>query len=144
MKHIFTLFTILVATLNNYTCDCITYPVESYIGNIDYIFTGKVIALVENDEFTQFPDSPANRKFYADKSYTVQVLIIEKLKTERLRSDTLEFSSDFSNCDPIYVLGKSYLFFADKLKDNKFKMAHCTPWGEMKDSEENIEILRKN
>ncbi|MFA5432540.1 MAG: hypothetical protein WC319_06660 [Candidatus Paceibacterota bacterium] len=143
MKTILFILTVVFTTLSGFACDCIVYPVESYINKVDYIFTGKVIELLGDLDSTQYIDIPENRIFFKNKSYIVRVVIIERLKTGQLKNDTLEFDSDYTNCDPVYELGKSYLFFAEKAKDNKFKMAHCTPWGEIKESAENIEILRK-
>lgn len=126
MRNIITAIYILSAAYYSYTCDCAMHPIESYIKKVDYIFTGKVIEILDTIDADKFIDTLANRAYFKSKGYRVKVLIIEKLKTGRLKTDTLEFTSDFSNCDPIYELNESYLFFADKTKDRKFKMTHCT------------------
>jgi hypothetical protein len=143
MKYL--LMTILILNISSricHSCDCIMYPIEWYIDKVDIIFTGKVVELLDKIDTNELFNTPKNREFYKDKAYMVKVLVLEKLKTGKLKSDTLEFVSDFSNCDPIYELGETYLFFADKTKDRKFKMTHCTYWGKIEDSKENIEKLK--
>lgn len=142
MRHIIITILMLGAFKSSYACDCILYPVETYINKVDVIFTGTVIELVEKVDTTKFYNTPQNRKYFENKAYKVKVLIVERLKTGELKSDTVEFTSDFTNCDPIYELNEAYLFFANKAEGGKYKMAHCTRWGLLKDSQENIRKLK--
>ena len=143
MKHF--LATILILTTTFFysnSCDCEMHTIEWYINKVDIIFTGRVIELIDKIDTNQFINTPQNREFYSNKSYTAKVLILEKLKTGKLKSDTLEFTSEFSNCDPLYELGETYLFFADKTNDSKFIMTHCSFWGKLDESLENIKELK--
>ena len=144
MKHIILTIFILCTGYKTYACDCIIYPIETYIKKVDIIFTGKVIELLDTINADKYIDTPENIQFYKGKAYTVRVLIIERLKTGQNKSDTLEFASDYTNCDPIYKLNESYLFFADKTESEKFKMTHCTYWGTLDESKGNIEKLKAN
>lgn len=126
---------------NTYGCDCIMYPVEAYIDRVDFIFTGKVIELLDKKDSNDFILMLYNQEFYKNKSYTVKILILNRLKVGNIEADTLEFTSDFTNCDPLYILGESYLFFANKSENNKFKMAHCTYWGFVNKSRKHIKKL---
>ena len=134
---------ILCLTYSSFACDCLMYPIETYIDKVDIIFTGKVIELMEQVDTNYYFNTPKLREFYKNKSFRAKVLVLKRLKTGELKSDTLEFTSDYTNCDPIYELGESYLFFANKTKNETYKMTHCTYWGTIKDSKKNIKKLKK-
>jgi len=142
IKSILYVLVAFFTTFSSFACDCLVYPVESYINKVDYIFTGKVIELLEEIDSTQYIMTKSNRKFYQNKSYSVRLVTIELLKTGGHELDTLEFISDYSNCDPLYELGKTYLLFVNRTSDDKFITAHCTPWGEIAKSVENIKRLK--
>ena len=137
-----TITTLYLAT-NSFACDCEMKPVETYINSVDIIITGKVIELLDKIDTADYINSQFDKEFYKNKAHLVKVLILKKLKTGNIKSDTLEFTSDFSNCDPIYKLGESYLFFANKTRDEKYKMAQCTWWGTVKESKRNINKICK-
>ena len=142
MKRNLITLLILCLSYNIYSCDCLMYPIESYINQVDIIFTGKVIEVLDKNDTSHYLNNSANKEFFKDKGYRVKVLILKRLKTGKLISDTLEFTSDFSNCDPLYKLGESYLFFANKCQGERFKMAHCTWWGTLHKSKKNIRKLK--
>ncbi len=142
MKKAFITILMICLTYNIYSCDCLKYPIESDINKVDIIFTGKVIEILDKNDTSHFINNPVNKEFFKDKGYRVKVLILKRLKTGKLISDTLEFTSDFTNCDPLYKLGESYLFFANKCEGGKFKMAHCTWWGTVDKSKGNIKKIK--
>lgn len=125
-------------------CDCIIHDrVEKYANEVEFIFTGTVIELLDSLNEDQYPFFADQLDYWNTRRYTAKVLIIEILKTGELISDTVEFTSQFTNCDPIYELGKSYLFFADTPNNIDFQMTWCTPWGNLSNSEENLKRLRR-
>ncbi len=142
MKRTIITILLLNAAYCSCACDCIMFPIDSYIKKVDYIFTGKVIEVLDSIDFEDIIDTPNNRAYMKDRGYRVRVVIIEKIKTKQLKYDTLEFTSDFSGCDPVYKLNESYLFFADKTKSGKFKMVHCTYWGPLEESKDKIKKLK--
>ncbi|MER3328848.1 MAG: hypothetical protein RIF34_04655 [Candidatus Kapaibacterium sp.] len=154
MKSIFIkiilILTSLVFTYESTACDCVIYSDKSiYLSKVDLVFTGKVVELIRAEskeiEIPQFIDTVPKlrddwKKMYPDRYYA-RVILIDNIKGNNIEIDTMFFTSEFSNCDPSYKINQSYLFFADRLKNNQFKMAHCTPWGKLEDSEEIIEKL---
>lgn len=142
MRYIITTLFILSSTYYSNACDCIMYPIEAYVNKVDFIFTGKVIEILYPTDIDKFIVTPNNKAFYKNKGYRVKVLIIESLKTGKLKADTLEFTSDFKNCDPLYKLDESYLFFAEMTPKGKFKMTPCTYWGTLRESKKNIAKLK--
>lgn len=120
---------------------------------MDLIFTGKVIDLVEmecDEEKTlpEFLDTLKNRDYYLNQLYPkrfyAKVLIIKEIKNTKVTTDTQFFVSDFTNCDPEYELNQIYLFFANEAGNNKYKMAHCTPWDKLEYATDKVDILIKH
>ncbi len=142
MKNFLTIILFFSALNLSNACDCITSPIESHIIKSNFIFTGKVLEVLDNLESGRFMDTSENKDFFKDKGYSVRVLVIQKLKTSEFISDTLEFTSDYTNCDPIYKLNESYLFFAEKADSEKFKMSHCTYWSTLDQAKDNINIVK--
>lgn len=115
------------------------------------VFTGKVVELIKVEseviEVPKFLDTiPGGKEqykaMYPDQFYA-KVIMTENIKGDTLKVDTLLFTSEFTNCDPIYEINQSYLFFADKTEDNRYMMTHCTPWGKLEDCGQTIEELKK-
>jgi hypothetical protein len=138
--------------LQSIACDCIIYTnTNGYLSEVDMVFVGKVVDLIkiENEEIKipEFLDSiPGVRKQWKTMNpnqYYARVLMVDNIKGKILRTDTLFFTSEFTNCDPKYELNQSYLFFADKTKNEQYIMTHCTPWSKLEDSKETIANLRK-
>ncbi len=141
MKRAVILLFLSLTSHLSFACDCIMHPIESYIDKVDIIFIGRVIEIKEvNTDL--YMNTAKNREFFKDKGYEAKVLVIERLKAGKVKADTLVFTSTFTNCDRLYTLGQSYLFFADKVKNGKFMMAHCTHSGEIEEAEESIKKLR--
>ncbi|PKL80849.1 MAG: hypothetical protein CVV25_02730 [Ignavibacteriae bacterium HGW-Ignavibacteriae-4] len=145
------IFALLVVTYESTACDCEIYSDKKvYLSEVDFVFIGKVVELIRAEsidiEIPQFIDTVPKlredwKKMYPDRYYA-KVIMIENIKGKKVMSDTMFFTSEFTNCDPRYELIQSYLFFADRLKDNQFIMTHCTPWGKLEDCEEIIEQLK--
>lgn len=141
MKRILIIL-IFCLTVKTFACDCIMLPIESYIDKVSFIFTGKVIKLLEKIDTTQVLYNKFNKDFYDNRSYKARVLIIEKYKTLKLKQDTLDFTTNYTNCDPLYELGDTLLFFADRVEGDKYMMRHCTYWGHVNESKENIKKIK--
>jgi hypothetical protein len=121
-----------------------------YLSEVDMVFTGKVVALVKMEskeiEIPEFLDTiPKGKEQWKSMNpdlYYAKVVMIENLKGNTVRTDTLFFTSSFTNCDPYYELNESYLFFANPTKDNQYIMEWCTPWGKIEDCEQTISKLK--
>lgn len=144
MKVILLFLTMFLPLSSSLACDCIMYPLEQYIEEVDNILTGTVVELLEEVDTLQYINTPKNQEYYSDRGYKVRVVVIEVLKTNELKMDTIEFTSGLTNCDPLYKLGESYLFFADKSNQGKFIMKRCTPWAEMETSQQKIIAIRES
>ena len=126
------------------------YDLKSYYKSIKYIYTGKVIELIEvkYDEIMipEFIESEEQRKeylkLYYPKRYFAKVRVIKSFKKVK-ESEIILLESNFSNCQPSYELGQTYLFFANKIKKGKMMMDVCSPWGTVKNSSKNISKLEK-
>ena len=145
---------LLFTGLQTFACDCIVYSDSKvYLPKVDLVFTGKVVELikVETEEieipdfFDTIPDGiDQYQNMYKNQNlYYAKVIMTENLKGNRVRTDTLLFVSEFTNCDPTYELNQSYLFFADRTENEKYMMVHCTPWGTLKETEQAIKKLKK-
>ena len=56
MKNILLSF-LIFSTFQLQACDCIVYfDIKNYIPEVDYVFTGKVVELIENEEADDLPD----------------------------------------------------------------------------------------
>ncbi len=136
-----------------FSCDCTMYSdPKVYISKVDLIFTGKVVELVKAksiavdmpDFFDTIPDGAEQwKKLNPDNYFYAKVVMTQQIKGGVSKTDTLFFTSNFTNCDPIYQLDQSYLFFAQKTDDGKYIMTPCTPWGILKESKHTIEALTK-
>ena len=142
----------LASSLQALACDCIVYSdTKDYLLEVDMVFTGKVVELVkaetEDVEIPEFfdtmPDGKEQWKAMNPDQYYARVIMIENIKGDTTQTDTLFFVSELTNCDPIYEVSQSYLFFANKEKDNRYMMVACTPWGKLEDCEQTIEELKK-
>ena len=142
----------LVSSLQVLACDCIVYSdSKDYLTEVDLVFTGKVVELVkaETEEvgipefFDTIPDGREQWKAMNPDQYYARVIMIENIKGSITQTDTLFFVSEFTNCEPRYEISQSYLFFANKMKDNIHMMVACTPWGKLEDCEQTIEELKK-
>jgi hypothetical protein len=132
-----------ILTFSSYACDCLMYKqIESYVDKVDIIFTGKVISLLDSvtDDHYYILNGT---EYYRHQRYTARILVIEKFKTGEVITDTLDFTSDYSDCDPLYKLGETYLFFANRGPGAWFKMGHCTPWGPANETKKRIRRLRR-
>ena len=144
MKHLALIITLSFSSLTGNACDCIMHhSVEAYVESVGQVFIGEVIELLDSLDDDHYSLNQSTREHLKNKRYTAKVRIVEYLKKGELEIDILVFTSDFTNCDPLYELGESYLFFAEQQEDEKFKMVHCTPWGTLKESQKSIRRLKK-
>lgn len=143
MKNTIAVVIFNLITYSSFACDCLMHKrIESYIDKVELIFVGKVISLL--DSVTEDHYYTLNRtEQYTYRRYKARVLVIEELKTGPLIKDTLDFTTDYSNCDPLYKLGELYLFFANREQEKWFKMVHCTPWGPTSETNKGIKRLRR-
>lgn len=128
---------------SSFACDCLmSRQIESYVDKVDIIFAGKVINLLDSvtdDHYYVLNGA----EYYKHRRYTARILVIERFKTSEVIKDTLDFTSDYSNCDPLYKLGETYLFFANHSRRYWFKLVHCTPWGPTNEVKNGIQRLRR-
>lgn len=153
-KNMRTIIGILLLFLSFKTlaCDCkVSADTRTYLSEVEFIFTGKIVELIKAEtkesEIPVFLDTIPGakeqwRRMNPDQYYA-RVIMIDNIKGNTLKTDTLLFISEFTNCDPRYELNQSYLFFADQIEFGKFRMVHCTPWGKLEDSKRTIEELKK-
>src|SRR5690606_20691874 len=145
MKRLTILLAFILGSIETYSCTCEMYNIEYYADKVPYIFTGEVIELVDSTDWTNgsILTYEQGKQIFKNKGYNVNVKVIDPIKKSVSAYQIIEFKSeDFSNCDPLYEKGKTYLFFADA-EGKAFKMRQCTYWGELKNSEKYIEPLRK-
>ncbi len=138
MRLIITSIAILLATKGT-ACGCEMYNVEFYLNKVEFIFTGKIVEILDSSESLVYYDKNHNKI----AGFKARVLVLKKIKSGQIISDTLEFTSQGSSCDPKYKLGESYLFFAEKNFGQTYQMRHCTPWGTLRKSKKNITKLQK-
>jgi len=142
---------VILSGFQTFACDCILHnDLKLYLPEFDMVFTGKVVELikVETDEtkMPKFLDTTPNgreqwKSMHPDQLYA-RVVMIDNIKGDTIRTDTLLFTSKFTNCDPIYEQDQSYLFFADYTKEGQYIMTHCTPWGRLEKSQKIIKKIK--
>ncbi|NLU92485.1 hypothetical protein [Chitinophaga sp. Ak27] len=111
-------------------CDCIMYPVTSYIPTSEFIFIVKV-KQVHKEEVSYY------------KGYRATVEVAEVLKGKMFPGQELEFDSiDNGNCTFVFDSNETYLLFAFK-KNNKFYVYPCSYSEKACDSRKNIRIIKK-
>lgn len=93
-------------------CDCVMYPVRSYIPASEFIFTVKV-RQVHQESISYY------------KGYRATVEVVKVLKGQPLSGQELQFDAiDNSNCAFVFAANETHLLFAFK-KDNKFYVYPC-------------------
>ncbi|MCR9251720.1 MAG: hypothetical protein NXI20_14945 [bacterium] len=127
----------------SYACDCILQPIESDFENIEYVVIAEVIELLDTKEEREEFHYPQDTQ----KSYRVKIKISKSFKANFRKDQIVELHSEFTNCDPLFSLGESYLLFLYE-KDQKFLEVPCTYWGEVSQLKNEIqtisELARKN
>src|SRR5690554_6111248 len=101
---------LLLSSIQALACDCIVYSdPKTYLSEVDMVFTGKVVELIKVEseliEVPKFFDTiPGGKEqykaMYPDQFYA-KVIMTENIKGDTLKVDTLLFTSEFTNCDPI-------------------------------------------
>jgi hypothetical protein len=145
-RYLYTII-LLLTVISSRACDCITQDLDYYTSNVKFIFTAKVIKQLDTAfkiNYT-FPNGKLveEKVYIGPYSYRVIVEIVERLKASGQTADTLEFDSDSSNCDPSYKFGETYLFFAERLENGKYKMVRCAPWGTVKTLSNELNDIRR-
>ena len=130
---LFLLLTLSTKSIHK-SCECFMSPIETDFHNSEFVFTGKIIQVLDTS-------ADAIKSLNLVIGMKAKALVLHEFKTKTLNTDTLEFTTDSTNCDPFYQLGQSYLFFAKKVENGKYKMIHCTHWGLLQDANEDIRKL---
>lgn len=127
----------------SFSCDCILQPIESDFENIDYVVIAEVIELLDTKDEREKFHFPQDTQ----KSYRVKIRVSKSFKANFRKDQIVELDSEFTNCDPLFKLGESYLLFLYE-KDQKFLEVPCTYWGEVSQLKNEIQTIsdlaRKN
>ena len=100
-------------------CDCIITPISSQIKASKYVVTGRVIFLLDTDKEKQNYLSSTN------KAYRITLKITKAYKGNLQKNQTIEISSEFTNCDILFIKKERYLLFLC-LIDNKYFVNQCS------------------
>jgi len=111
-----------------FACDCIMYPVQSYIDTSEYII------LAKTERVTQEKGMP--NMHHASMSVT------RIFKGGLKKGEIVDFGSDGSDCSLRFEENKEYLLFCFKM-NGKFYVYPCSYSDESKVSQKNIRKIEK-
>jgi hypothetical protein len=133
LKYLLVTFLLMLLCLKYntaFSCDCIMYPVTSYIKSSDYVFLVKV-EKIHKDEDPYIT------------GYRATVIVTEVYKGGVEKGVKLEFDSiDNSDCTPRFKPDETYLLFAFK-KNDKYYVYPCTYSQSVRGSGKNIQKIKK-
>jgi len=135
-----------------YACECIqTKSMEEMVKDADIIFYGSVVAVddrndpvyAENVKYSTFGKDNANKG-----GYEPIFKIIENFKgdiNDHLIDGKFNYQTEWTNCDRLYEIGYSYIFFGNYDDKGKIRTSICMMGGIVKDLEflEEIRYLTK-
>ena len=100
--------TLLLIPITPYltACDCIMTPITAQIKETNYIVTGRVIALLDNDL-----EKAEHHETNPLQSYRVKLKINDNLKGNLKNDEIIELSSEFSNCDIYFTKNETWRLF---------------------------------
>lgn len=100
----------LLLSVSSKACDCVARKIENEVATTSTIIIGKFIFGKKLWEISEW--SKVEPLWY----YTGQFVVIKIFKASNLKvGDTLNITSDFSDCSTLYHNQETYLFFGNKI-----------------------------
>lgn len=136
MRLFLTLITILFSS-HLLACDCIMTSIKSQFKETDFIVTGQVIALLDDDK-----EKAEYLEVNSKQSYKVKLKIKDSFKGGLSKEQIIEIGSNFTNCDIHFIKDKTYLLFLSKDRD-KYYLRPCSYSDLVKHSKKYIRKIKK-
>lgn len=116
---------LIISSINiSIGCDCLMTPLENHLEKVNIILRVKAIQILDTKEEREDYSNP-NFKIEENIGYRAKFKIINNLKGNFNKGDTININSTFSNCEMKYKISTEYILFL-RLDKGEYFMETCS------------------